>query len=119
MNKIVGQPGDLRYPPNFDGSDTRSWNPGGDLDCRVEIAGIDQEVTADLFSRLRKRTISHEGLPIANPDAGRLGCRMQGRSTEVLAGSVKLVCELNRLLDKVLPLDLTTFGEGVLIMVNQ
>src|SRR5205823_10748546 len=62
---------DLDDRPDFDCAPARPRNPRGDGDRLVEIPGIDQEVAAQLFARLRERAVGHQPLALADPDAGR------------------------------------------------
>src|SRR6266849_9230287 len=50
---------DLDDRPDLDGTLARHGNPCGDGDGLVEILGLDEEVAAQLFTRLRERTVGH------------------------------------------------------------
>src|SRR5215475_11549404 len=62
---------DLYYRPHLDGAFARHGNPSGNADRLVEIVCLDEEVAAQLFPRLRERTIGHEPFAIAHPHTGR------------------------------------------------
>src|SRR5499426_2833386 len=59
---------DLDYRPHLDGAFARHGNPSGNADRLVEIVCLDKEVAAQLFSRLRERTIGHKPFAVAHPD---------------------------------------------------
>jgi hypothetical protein len=69
--RIGRQASDLYDRPDFDAAHACSWNPCGDADRLVEILGVDQELAAELFARLRKRPVSDERFAVAHSDAGR------------------------------------------------
>src|SRR5438034_1339335 len=106
----------LHYRPDFDGADTCPWNPCGDADRLVEILGVDQEVAAELFARLRERTIGQQPFAVAHPDAGRRRRWVQRVGGQILPTRVKLLRELRRLPVTLLPLG---FAQGLLVAVNQ
>src|SRR5438309_3637335 len=62
---------DLDYRPDLDGTLARHGNPCRNGNSLVEIPGVDEEVAAQLFARLRERTVGHEPFAVAHPDAGR------------------------------------------------
>src|SRR6266545_5854654 len=102
--------------PDFDCAPACHGNPLGDGDRLVEIPGVDQEVAAQLFARLRKRTVGDESFALAYLDAGRPRRRVQWGGSEILPGRIDLVRKLHRLPVTLLPLCL---GQGLLIAVNQ
>src|SRR5438105_5025069 len=59
------QAADFHHRPNFDGPEACAWNPSGDVDRLVEIPGVEEEVAAQLFPRLRERTVGHEPFAFA------------------------------------------------------
>ncbi len=63
ISNYPGQPRDLDNRPNLDGTFARHGNPPGDAKGFVEILGLDQKVTAQLFACLGKRPIGHHRLP--------------------------------------------------------
>ena len=87
----VRESGDFRNRPDFDCSDARSRNPGSDFKSLVEIMGIDQKVTADLFPCLRERSVRHEPFSVANLNAGALRRWMQRCRAEVLPARIESV----------------------------
>ena len=56
---------DFHHRPNFDSADTRSGNPCSDVECLVQIAGVNEEVAAELFARLRKWSIGYQPFTFA------------------------------------------------------
>src|SRR5205085_11527657 len=91
-------------------------NPPGDGDRLVEIPGVDQEVAAQLFARLRERAVGDEPLALADADAGRRRRGVQRGGGEKLPGRVELVRQLRRLPVTLLPLGLV---QGLLVPVDQ
>src|SRR5215510_2265430 len=73
----LGQAAELANRPHFDGASTRHWNLGGDGDRLVEIRGLDQEEPAQLLACLRKRTVGHQPLAVADTDTGGRGRRLE------------------------------------------
>src|SRR5262245_43116324 len=71
---------DLSHRPDLDRADSSSWNSRRDADCFVEILGVDEKVTAELFAGFRERTIGHDRLTLAHAYARRLATRMQRSS---------------------------------------
>ena len=60
---------DLHHRPNFYSANTRSGNPCRDVECLVQIAGVYEEVTTELFPRLRKWPISYHPFTFAHANA--------------------------------------------------
>ena len=58
---------------------------------------FDQEVAAELFARLRERTVGHERLAVAHPDAGRRRGGVQRVRGQILPARLELVGELRGL----------------------
>src|SRR5712691_1421563 len=110
------QAGHLHHRPNFDGPQACAWNPSGDVDRLVEIPGVDQEVAAQLFARLRERTVGHEPFALAHPDAGRRRNRVQRGGSKILPGPPDLARKLHGLLATLLLLGLI---RGLFITVHQ
>src|SRR5713101_3577235 len=73
---ILREARDLQHRPDLDGTHTRYWDPFSDTHRLVEIPGLDQVVTTQLFARLRKRTVCHDAFAFAHPDAGRRRSRV-------------------------------------------
>src|SRR5207249_11757549 len=82
----------------------------------LAIAGLDQEVPAQLLASLREWPVGHESLALthANADGPRRG--VQRGSSEILACRMQVVRELRRLHITLLPLDIV---EGLLVSVDQ
>src|SRR5881296_3450198 len=76
---------DLDDWPDLDGALARRGNPCGDGDGLVEILGIDEEVAAQLFTRLRERTVGHEPFAVAHPNARRHCCWVQRVGGQILS----------------------------------
>src|SRR2546428_3540044 len=110
------QAADLHQRPNFDGPQACAWDPSGDVDRLVEILGVDQKVAAQLFARLRERTVGHEPFAFAHPDAGRRRNRMQWGGGEILPGRPDLMHKLRGLLATLLLLGLI---RSLLVTVDQ
>jgi hypothetical protein len=68
--RLGRQARDLHDRPDFDGAQACPWNPCGDADRLVGILGVDQELAAELFVRLRERSVGDERFAVAHPDAG-------------------------------------------------
>src|SRR2546426_2013248 len=107
---------DLYHWPDLDGTLARRGNPCGDGDSLVEILGLDEEVAAQLFARLRERTVGHEPFAVAHPNTCRHCCRVQRVRGQILSVEVNLVGELRGLRVTLLPLGL---AQRLLVMVNQ
>src|SRR5438552_10709823 len=117
MGALIGR--QVRYVndrPDLDRAATGHGNPRRDGDRLVEIAGIDQEVAAQLLLGFRERAVGHYPFALAYPDAGRRGGRLERGGGEILARGIELVCELRRLAVTLLSLALT---QGLLVQVNQ
>src|SRR3989475_2183875 len=102
--------------PDLDRAATGHRNPRGDGNRLVEIAGIDQEVAAQLLLGLRERTVGHHPFALAYPDAGRRGGRLERGGGEILARGTELVRQLCGLAVTPLPLALT---QGLLVEVDE
>jgi hypothetical protein len=61
----------------------------GDFYGVIKISGIDEEVSGQLFTRLCKRPIGQQPLPIAHPDAGRGDRRLQDSAGDILTGGIQ------------------------------
>ena len=61
----------LPHRPDFDGARAGQRNSCGEGDGFVEILDVDEHVAAELLAGLRERTVGHQPLTIAHPDAGR------------------------------------------------
>src|SRR5436309_3785645 len=117
MGALIGR--QIRYVndrPDLDRAATGHGNPRGDGNRLVEIAGIDQEVAAQLLLGLRERTVGHHPFALAHPDAGRRGGRLERGGGEILARGTELVRQLCGLAVTPLPLALT---QGLLVEVDQ
>src|SRR2546430_5272377 len=117
MGALIGR--QVRYVndrPDLDRAATGHRNPRGDGNRRVEIAGIDQEVAAQLVLGLRERTVGHHPFALAYPDAGRRGGRLERGGGDILARGTELVRQLCGLAVTPLPLALT---QGLLVEVDQ
>src|ERR1700680_1227711 len=106
----------LDHRADFDGTPASPWNPRGYADGLVEIRGIDQVVSAELLPCFRKRTVGHEPLALAHPNAGRRRRGVQRRGGQKLSARVELVRELDGLLVTLLPPGLV---QCLLVKVNQ
>src|SRR5712671_3829727 len=106
---------DLPHRPDFNSSDPRSGNPAGDVDGFIEILGVDQKIAANLLPRLREWTVDYVPFPVANLHTGRRRCWLKRRSVQISSLLVKLIRELNRLLQQ-WPSLLLVYG---LFVVNQ
>src|SRR5229473_8193375 len=84
----------LNHRTDFDGAHACPWNPCGNADRHVEVLGIDHEIAAELFARLRERTIGYEPLAVAHPDTGRRRGRLQRGGGQKLAVRLEVVCQL-------------------------
>ena len=60
------------------------------------VLGVDQEVAAELFARLRERAVGHQPFAVAHPDAGRRRRRVQRGGGQILAARLELLRELRR-----------------------
>lgn len=69
--RIGRQARDLHDRPDVDGAQACPWNPCGSADRLVKILGVDQELAAEQFARLRERPVGDEQFAVAHPDAGR------------------------------------------------
>src|SRR4029453_11625029 len=85
---------DFNHRPDLDGPLTRHGNPWGDTDRLVEMLGVDEKVAAELFARLRERTIRHEPFAVAYAAGGRHLCRGQRVGGQILPARFDLVREL-------------------------
>src|SRR5438093_995976 len=102
--------------PDFDGPLASHRNPCSDGDGLIEILGLNEEVTAQLFARLRERAVGHEPFAVAHPDAGRHRRGVQRVGGHILPVRMKLMRELRGLRITVLPLG---FTQAILVTVNQ
>src|SRR5207244_2833781 len=107
---------DLHHRPDFDGSDPRRWNPGGNGNGLVQVPGVDQEKAAKLLARLRKRAVRYERFTLAHPDTGRRGYWMQRGGGQILPARVKILREPGGFSVTLFPL---AFAQGLLVKVNQ
>src|SRR5436309_1008548 len=109
----------LPHGPDFDGARTGQRNSCGDRNGFVEILDVDEHVAAELLAGLRERTVGHEPLAVAHPDAGRRRRRVQRRAAQILPARRQLLRELHAL-----PIDLLSLGHaepvpGLLVAANQ
>src|SRR5438270_6526680 len=122
MNRIVslllicGQARDLHHRPDFYGAHPRGWNARGNSHGLVEIFGIDQEVAAQLFTRLREGTVGHQPFAVADPDAGRCRGGVQRRRGQILPALLNLLRDLRGFAVALLPLGL---AQDLLVKINQ
>src|SRR5689334_20411312 len=72
----------------------RHGNLHGNGNSLVDIFGLDHEIAAQLFMRLRKWAIGHQPFAITNPNRGRLGGRMERIRSHVLSPRSKFFFEL-------------------------
>src|SRR5207302_777203 len=86
-------PRQLDHRADLDGAPARPRDPGGDPDSLIEIPGVDQEITAELFARFRKRTVGHEPLAVAHANARRGGRRVQRGGGQILSARVEFLRE--------------------------
>src|SRR5215467_12305061 len=75
----------LDHRADFDRAHARSRDAAGNADCFIEVAGLHHEVAAEVFARLRKRTVRHQALAVAHADAGGGGGWLQRGRAQVLA----------------------------------
>jgi hypothetical protein len=58
LRTLIGRQARNRYDQlDFDGAQACPWNLCGGADRLVEILGVDQELAAELFARLRERPV--------------------------------------------------------------
>src|SRR5947209_3153557 len=74
---------DLYDRPDFHRSLSRRRNSRGNIDCLVQVFGVDQEIPPELFPQLRKRAIRNQRPAIPHPHAGSRGRRLERRGTEI------------------------------------
>src|ERR1700694_1383437 len=110
------QPRNFHDGADFHGSPAPCRDPPGDADGLIEVLSVDQEVSAQLFARLRERAVGHHPFVVANADAGRRGGRMERPGSQILPA----FAELDRKL-RGFPVALRPFGlaQSVLIQVNE
>src|SRR5437879_10485718 len=68
---LAGQAGDLHDRPNLHRPQGGARKPARDVDRLVQTPDVHDEVTAELFARLRERTVGHDPFAVPHPDAGR------------------------------------------------
>src|SRR5262249_49751259 len=101
---------------DFDRTFSRHWNPLGDIQRLVEIIGVDEVISPELFSSLCERSVGHESFPVSDANAGR-SCRgVQGGGVHILSLRMNFLRKLNRLQVTVLPFG---FTQGLLLEVNE
>ena len=71
VGHVGRQARDLHDRPDVDGAQACPWNLCGGADRLVDILGVDQELAAELFARLRERPVGDERFTVAHPDADR------------------------------------------------
>src|SRR5215470_11421425 len=113
---ILRQSRDLYHRADFDRAKARAWDTPGDAYSLVEIFGVDQEVAAELFARLREGPVGHEPFAFSHPDAGRCRRRVQWAGGQIMSARVKFLRELCGLHIAILPLG---FAQGLLVKINQ
>src|SRR5438128_7703066 len=109
----------LPHWPDLDGARAGQWNSCGDGDGFVEVLDVDEHVAAELLAGLRERTVGHEALAVAHPDAGRRRRRVQRETAQILPARRELFRDLQGL-----PVDLLSLGHaepvpGRLVAANQ
>src|SRR5437867_1828692 len=97
----------LPHRPDLDGARAGQWNSCGDGDGFVEILDVDEHVAAELLAGLRERTVGHEALAVAHPDAGRRRRRVQRGTAQILPARRELFRDLQGL-----PVDLLSLGHA-------
>src|SRR5262249_60427903 len=80
---IDRQTGDLHDRTDFDRPGAGQGDTGRDGNRLVHVLGLDEEVAAQLLPGLRKGTVGHERLAVADADAGSGGGRWQRRGRPV------------------------------------
>src|SRR5262249_36573424 len=74
---FVRQPRNLHHWPHFDSAFSCARNLLCNLDCLVEIARFDHEITAELLARFSERAIGDDRLAVAHAHARRARDRLQ------------------------------------------
>src|SRR5215204_1512682 len=87
---VLRQAGDLHHRPNLDRAPAHPRDASGDLDRLVEICGVDQVVTSELFARLGKRTVGYQPLAVAYADAGRRRRQVKWGGAEILPAGIEV-----------------------------
>src|SRR6185437_9687346 len=106
----------LQQGPDFDGSLLCTGDSAGNLNSDIEIRSVNQEVTAELLASFSEGAVSHEPTPFAHPDTGGGLHALQRIGANELAGRVKLVRELGRI---VVTLRSLRFGHCLLVHIDK
>src|SRR5262249_4830774 len=106
----------LKNRPDFDGPLPCAREAARDFNRVVEVSGVDQVEAAELFAGLGERAGRHLALALAGADAGWGRDRIQRRSEQVLALSMKLVRQRYGLRHALLAL---AFGVTLLIRIAE
>jgi hypothetical protein len=110
----------LRYKwPHFDRAFLRCRNSRCDGQRFVQIAGVDQEETAELLLGFGERAVSGQPFAIANPYRGCGGCRLELAAPDVLAFFLQVFSQRAVLQVDGLGFGLVLFGLFGLVVINQ
>src|SRR5919107_1264011 len=101
---ILRQARDLHHRPDLDRAPARSRNAGGDIDRFVQIRRVDQVVAAELFARLRERTVGYQPFAVPHPDAGRRRAQVEWGGAQIPTAVIEVSSKLRGLAVALLPL---------------
>src|SRR5262249_34059100 len=102
--------------PNLDSSLLGAGNTPGNVDRFIEVRRVDQEEPAELFTRLRERSVRDLTLSVTNTNAGRSRHRLQRRTTKVFGLFLEFMGQRRGLRIALLAF---AFGIGLLVGVNE
>src|SRR5918998_2226324 len=113
---ILRQTRDFHHRPDLDRAPTTTRYAGGNIDRFVEIRRVDEVVAAELFARLRERTVGYQPFAVPHPDAGRRRAQVEWGGAQIPTAVIEVSGKLRGLAVALLPL-LRVYG--ILGAVNQ
>src|SRR5438093_7721688 len=81
---------------DFDRSEPRSGNALGNAHGLVEVGGIDQVISTQLFTRFCKRSVDDEAFAVAYTNAGGSRRRMKRRGVQIFPARMDVLREPRR-----------------------